>query len=224
MAGGPPPDDEDARPDGRTAFDATAVHGGETLRKHRTAHFTSPKHSLVAVSTQAGRQSVEENTMATAHVAAPERRLDAGPKLVVIDLASVFRDWLGPVPASEMLSRSVLIRTLAEARRDDDVYLIGCPAELARAAQETFSNSAVFIETDDPDEERDLSGQFLDLEKAGIFDELVIVSTDERFVEVAEMFKSHGRTVRVLTDRTSGSTVLNGEADVTVYFPSFDLI
>ena len=161
--------------------------------------------------------------MATTQVAAPERRLDPGPKLVVVDLTSVFRDWLGPVPASELVVRSVLIRTLAEARRDDDVYLIGCSIDLGWAAQEMFPNSAVFVESDDPAEEKDLSGQFLDYEKTGVFEELVIVSSDSRFLEVAEMFKSDGRSVRVLTDREGSTSVLNGEADLTVYFPSFEL-
>ena len=49
------------------------------------------------------------------------------------------------------------------------------------------------------------------------------MSSDSRFLEVAEMFKSDGRSVRVLTDRASSATVLNGEADLTVYFPSFEL-
>jgi hypothetical protein len=161
--------------------------------------------------------------MAFAHLDASERRRPLGPKLVVIDLDSVFADWLGPVPASELLVRSVLIRTLAEARRDEDVYLIGCSLDLGWVAKEMFPNSAVFIEGDDPNEERDLSGQFLDYEKSGVFDELVIVSTDQRFVDVAEMFRASGRSVRVLTDRASGDTVLDGEADLTLYFPSFEL-
>ena len=161
--------------------------------------------------------------MATAEVP-HDRRLEPGPKLVVIDLGSVFSDWLGPVPAPELMSRSVLIRTLAEARRDDDVYLIGCSMELGWAAGKMFPNSAVFVEGDEPDEEKDLSGQFLDYERTGVFEELVIVSSDQRFLEVAELFKADGRSVRVLTDRASGETVLNGEADLTVYFPSFELI
>lgn len=162
--------------------------------------------------------------MVSVEVEAPQRRVEPAPKLVLVDLGSVFRDWLGPIPASELIVRSVLIRTLAEARRENDVYLIGCSMELAWAAREMFPNSAVFIETDDPDEEKDLSGQFLHYEKAGVFGELVVVSSDQRFLEVAEMFKADGRTVRVLTDRENGDTVLNGEADVTVYFPSFELI
>lgn len=162
--------------------------------------------------------------MSTASVAAPDRRTDTGPKLVVVDLGSVFQDWLGPVPASELLVRSVLIRTLAEARRENDVYLIGCSLELGWVARDIFPNSAVFVESDDPRDDNELSGQFLDYEKTGAFDELVVVSTDQRFLEVAEMFKADGRSVRVLTDRQSGETVLNGEADLTVYFPSFELI
>ncbi len=162
--------------------------------------------------------------MATAEVPPSERRLEPGPKLVVVDLGSVFSDWLGPVPAAELLSRSVLIRTLAEARRDDDVYLIGSSMELGWTARKMFPNSAVFIEGDEPDEEKDLSGQFLDHERTGVFEELVIVSSDRRFLEVAELFKADGRTVRVLTDRSSGETVLNGEADLTLYLPSFDLV
>lgn len=162
--------------------------------------------------------------METTPLITTDRRTATGPKLVVVDLESVFEDWLGPVPASELLVRSVLIRTLAEARRENDVYLIGCSLELAWVARDIFPNSAVFVESDDPEEENDLSGQFLDYEKTGGFDELVIVSTDQRFLEVAELFKADGRSVRVLTDRASGETVLNGEADLTLYLPSFELI
>ena len=162
--------------------------------------------------------------MATTPPATTDRRTATGAKLVVVDLESVFEDWLGPVPASELLVRSVLIRTLAEARRENDVYLIGCSFELAWAARDIFPNSAVFVESDDPEAENDLSGQFLDYEKTGGFDELVVVSSDQRFLEVAELFKADGRSVRVLTDRTSGQTVLNGEADLTLYLPSFELI
>ncbi len=150
-----------------------------------------------------------------------ERRRAATSKLVVLDLASVFPDWLGPVPPSELVARSVLVRTLAEARRDQDVFLIGCSVDMAWAAAEVFPGAAIFIEPDDESEERELSGQFLDRQRTGSFAELVIVSGDRRFLDVAEMFGESGRTVRVLTDRESCDIVLNGEADVTVYFPDF---
>ena len=150
-----------------------------------------------------------------------ERRRAATSKLVVLDLASVFPDWLGPVPPSELVARSVLVRTLAEARRDQDVFLIGCSVDMAWAAAEVFPGAAIFIEPDDETEERELSGQFLDRQRTGSFAELVIVSGDRRFLDVAEMFGESGRTVRVLTDRASCDIVLNGEADVTVYFPDF---
>jgi len=151
-----------------------------------------------------------------------ERRRAATSKLVVLDLASVFPDWLGPVPPSELVARSVLVRTLAEARRDQDVFLIGCTVDMAWAAAEVFPGAAIFIEPEDASEERELSGQFLDRQRTGSFAELVIVSGDRRFLEVAEMFGESGRTVRVLTDRDSCDIVLNGEADVTVYFPDFN--
>lgn len=151
-----------------------------------------------------------------------DRRRAATSKLVVLDLASVFPDWKGPVPPSELVARSALVRTLAEARRDGDVFLIGCAIDMAWAAAEIFPGAAIFIEPQDPSEEKELSGQFLDRQRAGYFDELVIVSGDRRFLDVAEMFTESGRSVRVLTSRESCDIVLNGEADLTVYFPEFD--
>lgn len=151
-----------------------------------------------------------------------DRRRAATAKLVVLDLASVFPDWRGTVPPSELIARSALVRTLSEARRDGDVFLIGCSVDMAWAAAEIFPGAAIFIEPQNPDEEKELSGQFLDRQKAGQFSELVVVSGDRRFLDVVEMFRDSGRSVRVLTNRESCDIVLNGEADLTIYFPDFD--
>lgn len=156
-----------------------------------------------------------------ASVPAHERRGGTPAKLVVVDLASVFPDWTGPVPASELIARSALLKTLAEARRDGDVYLVGAPVDLAWSASEVFENSAVVIESDDPEVGKDLSGEFIDLEQTGAFGELVIVSGDRRFLDVVEGFKERGRSVRVLTRWEDCDIVLAGEADLTVFFPSF---
>lgn len=158
----------------------------------------------------------------TAESVAADRREHAPPKLVVVDLASVFPEWTGPVPPQELVARSALLRTLAEARRDGDVYLVGAPMHLAWAASEIFENSAVVVESEDPNVEKELSGQFLNYEETGRFGELVIVSGDRRFLDVIDQFKSEGRTVRVISAWDDCDLVLARNADLTVFFPSFE--
>ena len=149
----------------------------------------------------------------------PDRRAKSTNKLVVVDLTTVFPDWTGPVPPSELVARSTLVRTLAEARRDGDVYLVGAPVSLAWSARQVFEGSAVVIESDDPNIEKELSGEFLDLEKTGKFGELVIVSSDRRFLDVIRNFRDEGRDIRVVSNWVDSDVVMNGEANVTAFFP-----
>lgn len=157
----------------------------------------------------------------SAHDHDPERRGTAPPKLVVVDFASVFPEWVDPIPPAELIARSALLRTLAEARREHDVYLIGTPKSLARSAAEVFEGAAIVIESDDPNEEKELSGEFLDYERTGIFGELVVVSGDRRFLDVIAAFKADGRSVRVISTWENCDVVLKNEADLTIFFPSF---
>jgi len=158
----------------------------------------------------------------SAHDHDPDRRGTAPPKLVVVDFASVFPEWLDPIPPAELIARSALLRTLAEARREHDVYLIGTPMGLARSAAQVFEGAAIVIESDDPDEEKELSGEFLHYERTGVFGELVVVSSDRRFLDVMAAFKDDGRSVRVISMWEHCDVVLKNEADLTVFFPSFD--
>ncbi len=153
-------------------------------------------------------------------ISTDRRRQVASPKLVVVDLSSLVSDIDGAIEPSELAARSIIVRTMAEARRDGDVFIVSAPVELSWAVSELFPGAAMFIEDPNDPEGVELTGQFLDRQRTGGFGELVIVSGSRRFLDIAEMFRDSGRTVRVISQPSDCDIVLNGESDLTLWFPS----
>lgn len=150
-----------------------------------------------------------------------DRRRPATSKLVVVDFPSVFPDWSGHVPADELIARSVLVRTLAQARRDGDVYLVGTSADLAGTVADLFPGAAIFVDSDTPESSKAMAAGFLAHESTGGFGELVVISANERFVGVVDAFRKSGRNVTVVSTEDHADSALAERADVVHFFPDF---
>jgi len=165
--------------------------------------------------------TITENPTPGAADGMPERRRPATSKLVVVDFPSVFPDWNDNVPADELIARSVLVRLLAQARRDGDVYLVGTSPALAATVAELFPGAAVFVDSNDPESSKAMAARFLAHESTGGFGELVVVSANERFVGVVEAFRKSGRNVTVVSTEDHADSALAERADVVHFFPDF---
>ncbi|NNC79718.1 MAG: hypothetical protein HKN94_06140 [Acidimicrobiales bacterium] len=169
----------------------------------------------MSITTDQASVGAEEN------VGAPDRRRPATSKLIVVDFPSVFPEWTGNVPAEELIARSVLVRTLAQARRDGDVYLVGTSPGLATTVAELFPGAAIFVDSDDPESVKAMAAGFLAHESTGGFSELVVVSANERFVGVVDAFRKSGRSVTVVSTEDNAHSALAERADVVHFFPDF---
>ncbi len=149
-----------------------------------------------------------------------DRRRAATSKLVVVDLSSLITDAVGAIEPTELAARSVIVKTMAEARREGDRYLVGTPVELAWAASELFPGAALVIEQPGTHDDCLLADQFLAQHGSGTFDELVIVSGSARFRDIVDRFQATNRTVRVISMPGECDLVLDGQADVTLLFPT----
>lgn len=146
-----------------------------------------------------------------------DRRGSASRKIVLIDLENMlFGDHEGQGQAQ---NRSKEILGLAQARRPGDNIIVGCNPQLVFLAAETFPGSQIVTGKGKDGADMALI-EALDLGRAiERYDELVIVSGDHLFCEVAHPARKAGLPVRIVAPHAGLSTALRVFADTAVFLP-----
>jgi len=109
-----------------------------------------------------------------------DRRRAASNRLVVLDIDSIGHFWSEIVDPDDLVARSVLIRSLLEARREGDVFLIGCDPTMGWAMTEVFPGAVLFLGDGTVTERRPLTVEFVRHYRTGRFGEVCVVTGDER--------------------------------------------
>ena len=150
-----------------------------------------------------------------------DRRRAATNRLVVLDIDSIGHFWSEIVDPDDLVSRSVLIRSLLEARREGDVFLIGCDPTMGWAMTEVFPGAVLFLGDGTVTERRPLTAEFVRHYRSGRFGEVCVVTGDETLAQVAQAAVGTERPLRLLATRDECAQLLAGVADGVVMRPDF---
>lgn len=145
-----------------------------------------------------------------------DRRADGSRKIVLIDMENML---FGSHAEGNRVDRSVEILELAEARRPHDMLIVGCNPHLAFLASEHFPGAKIVTGKGKDGADQALIDAIDASHAAGRYDELVIVSGDHAFCEVAHEARKVGLTVRVVAPHAGMSTALRVYADTAVILP-----
>lgn len=147
-----------------------------------------------------------------------DRRTGSSRKIVLIDLENVlFGNHTEGGP-----DRSVEILDLAQARRPDDMLIVGCNPHLAFLADEHFHGAKIVTRKGKDGADQALIEAIDTSHVAERYDELCIVSGDHAFCEIAYAARKAGLTVRVVAPHAGLSTALRVYADTAVVLPEGD--
>ncbi len=152
-----------------------------------------------------------------------DRRRAATNRLVVLDIDSIGHFWSDIVDPEDLVARSVLIRSLLEARREGDTFLIGCDPTMGWAMTEVFPGAVLFLGDGTVTDRRPLTAEFVRHYRTGRFEEVCVVTGDETLAQVAQAAVGTERPLRLLATREECAELLAGVASSVVVRPDFRL-
>ncbi len=123
-----------------------------------------------------------------------DRRRAAVPRLVLFDLESMTHEWSGVVEPEDLTSRSVVVSSMLEARRESDTVLVACEPAFSWAMTELFPGAAMYLGTGAIDPIRPVVEEFRTRLIAGGHGEVVVASCDPALLEDAAAWTG-GRTL-----------------------------
>jgi len=144
-----------------------------------------------------------------------DRRADSSRKIVLIDLENMLFGHHTEGGAD----RSAEILELAEARRPNDMLIVGCNPHLAFLANEHFPGAQIVTGKGKDGADQALIEAIDATHAAGRYSELCIVSGDHAFCEIAHSARKVGLSVRVVAPHAGLSTALRVYADTAVVLP-----
>lgn len=150
-----------------------------------------------------------------------ERRRAATNRLVVLDIDSIGHQWSDIVDPDDLVARSVIIRSLLEARREGDTFLIGCDPTMGWAMTEVFPGAVLFLGDGTTAERRPITIEFVRQFRSGRFGEVCVVTGDENLAEVAHAAVGTELPLRVLSTREECAELLAGVGSSVVVRPDF---
>jgi len=145
-----------------------------------------------------------------------ERRADRSRKIVLIDLENML---FGNHADDHRRDRSTEILELAQARRPEDMLIVGCNPHLAFLANEHFPGAKIVTGKGKDGADTALIEAIDASHAAGRYSELCIVSGDHAFGEIAHAARKVGLAVRVVAPHAGLSTALRVYADTAVVLP-----
>lgn len=145
-----------------------------------------------------------------------DRRADGSRKIVLIDLENML---FGHHADGDRTDRSAEILELAQARRPNDMLIVGCNPHLAFLANEHFPGAKIVTGKGKDGADQALADAIDATHVAGRYSELCIVSGDHAFCEVAHAARKVGLSVRVVAPHAGLSTALRVYADTAVILP-----
>lgn len=150
-----------------------------------------------------------------------DRRRAASNRLVVLDIDSIGHQWSDIVDPDDLLARSVLIRSLLEARREGDTFLIGCDPTMGWAMTEVFPGAVLFLGDGTIHDRRPLTAEFVRHYRTGRFGEVCVVTGDETLAQVAQAAVGSERPLQLLATREECASLLAGVGSSVVVQPDF---
>ncbi len=145
-----------------------------------------------------------------------DRRAHSSRKIVLIDLENML---FGTHTDGNRTDRSTEILELAQARRPNDMLIVGCNPHLAFLANEHFPGAKIVTGKGKDGADQALIDAIDASHAAGRYSELCIVSGDHAFCEIAHAARKVGLTVRVVAPHAGLSTALRVYADTAVILP-----
>ncbi len=145
-----------------------------------------------------------------------DRRADGSRKIVLIDLENML---FGTHADDNRTDRSAEILELAQARRPNDMLIVGCNPHLAFLANEHFPGAKIVTGKGKDGADQALIEAIDASHAAGRYSEMCIVSGDHAFCDIAHAARKVGLTVRVVAPHAGLSTALRVYADTAVVLP-----
>jgi len=144
------------------------------------------------------------------------RRDAESRKIVLIDLENML---FGSHAESNRTDRSKEILELAQARRPNDMLIVGCNPNLVFLANEHFPGAKIVTGKGKDGADHALIDAIDATHAADRYSELCIVSGDHAFGQVAHAARKVGLPVRVVAPHAGLSTALRVYADTAVVLP-----
>ena len=145
-----------------------------------------------------------------------DRRGPESRKIVLIDLENML---FGKHADGNRTDRSVEILELAEARRPQDMLIVGCNPNLAFLANTHFPGAQIVTGKGKDGADDALIAAIDATHAADRYSELCIVSGDHAFCEIAHAARKAGLSVRVVAPHAGLSTALRVFANTAVVLP-----